>query len=164
MKEYVITLISVSIICGIVQTLAPESTGDGLRKYVKLASTLCLLCIIIAPVSSLMREVSENGSALGEGWFDGEEMAEKYEEVYKESIVKYSAAELEDICENEVVKRFGIDRNIFDISVFAVSENEYLNVDRVILSLYKTTDQNDPRDIAEYLSSLLECECEIIYA
>ena len=163
MKEYVITLVSVSIICGIIQTLAPESAGDALRKYVKLASSLCLLCMILAPVSSFVVEVRENGLDIGEKWFDSEKAEEKYEEVYKESIGQYTAAELEEICEKEAAERFGIERSIFDISVLVVSENENLGVDRAVLSLHKTTDKNDPRDIAEFISSMLSCECEIIY-
>lgn len=163
MREYVITLIAVSIICGIVQTLAPEGNGDGLRKYVKLASTLCLLCIIIAPVSVFIRELNDNGIALGEGWLEVEELDGRYEEVYKESIEGYTAAELEEICETEVSRRFEISGDIFDISVVIISENEMLKVERATLFLHKTTDKNDPRDIAEYISYMLECECEIIY-
>ncbi len=163
MKEYVITLISVSIICGIVQTLAPESAGDGLRKYVKLASSLCLLCMILTPVLTFVREVRGNGVDIGEKWFDGEDIEERYEEVYHESIGQYTAAELEEICEAEVSEEFGIERKIFDITVLVVSGNENLDVDGAVLSLHKTTDKNDPRDIAEYISSMLRCECEIIY-
>ena len=163
MKEYIFILIGVSIICGIVQTLAPDSSGDGIKKHVKLVSSLCILCLILAPISTIISGLSENGLKLGEWWGEGEVSEERYAEVYKESMEQYTAEELGEKCKNMVADRFEIDRDIFDVNVFVVCENERLTVDRAVLSLHKTTDQNDPRLILEYISSLLECECEIIY-
>ena len=163
MREYLLTLISVSVICGVVQTLAPDSVGDKLKKHVKLLSSLCVLCIILAPISALLRELQENGIELGEWVLEIETVGEKYEDVYLESIGKYTVAELEEMSEIKVAERFGMDRKIFDVNVVVIAENDSLVVDRAVLSLHKTIDKNDPRDISEYISALLKCECGIIY-
>ena len=51
MKEYLITLMTVAIICGIISTLSPK---EDIGKYVSLICGICALGVMVAPVSEFL--------------------------------------------------------------------------------------------------------------
>lgn len=163
MKNYIITLIVVSAFSGIVHILAPESSGDQLRKQIKLVTSLCVLCIAIVPLTGLLRELDGANFDFLSKYTDREELEGRYEDIFKDNLGAYTAQSVANGSEKLLGERFGLDGG--DISVrVSVSELEgELFVDRVIVVLHRGALMTDPREIADYIENLLDCECEIIY-
>ena len=66
MREYLMSLIMAALIVGLIGALVPEGEGGGLRKYVTFAGCLCVLLLLISPITRVLGFVSE----LSDGDFD----------------------------------------------------------------------------------------------
>ena len=58
MREYVIVLIGSVLVCSLAVMLSPEGE-KGMAQYVKLAAGLCVLCVLISPLTSFVSSISE---------------------------------------------------------------------------------------------------------
>lgn len=56
MKEYLMGLFALSVCCAVVEMLSPSGEGGGIARHIKLMSALCLLCVMLAPLTTLLRE------------------------------------------------------------------------------------------------------------
>ena len=162
MRDYIITLLGVSIICGIIQILAPEGNGDGIKKHVKLISVLCVLCVAISPLGGVIEIFSSLDINISGELFGKQDLTE-YNDIYLNTLEIYNAESVSDTCEGLVCERFGIERKSFDISVSLTVCEESFSVNKAVLLIHSKGLMEDPEKIAEYLSSMLECKCEIIY-
>ncbi|MBO5845829.1 MAG: hypothetical protein J6Q77_04205 [Clostridia bacterium] len=163
MSKYIITLISLSVFSGVIHMLVPESSGDRLRGQIKLVTALCVLCIAIAPLAGLLKDIGGSDFDFFSKYTDKEDLEMQYEDIFKDSVGRYTAQDVARRSEELVCEKFGLDEE--DLSIRAsVSELEgRLSVDSATVMLYSGAIMTDPREIAEYLESLLECECEIVY-
>ena len=143
--------------------LVPESSGDRLRGQIKLVTALCVLCIAIAPLAGLLKDIGGSDFDFFSKYTDKEDLEMQYEDIFKDSVGRYTAQDVARRSEELVCEKFGLDEE--DLSIRAsVSELEgRLSVDSATVMLYSGAIMTDPREIAEYLESLLECECEIVY-
>ncbi|MBE6531076.1 MAG: hypothetical protein E7679_03150 [Ruminococcaceae bacterium] len=158
-----ITLISVSIVCGIVHILAPAGTGEGIRKHVKLISSLCVLCIMIAPISGFIRSLeSSEFNILGE-YKESGSLENRYDKIYNDMISAYSAEQIAERCEEILRERFSLEEGDIQVMIyFSSSDNEPV-ISKAAVILYTGAITKDPREISACVTELLECECEIIY-
>ena len=163
MESYIITLIGVSILSGFIEILAPESAGEQIKKHVKLVSSLCVLCIALAPLVSFIKEIGETDV---EGFWEYSERAEleeKYDEIFNESLGSYTADSIARGSETMLAEQFGISVEDIDIIVSVSDVEGVLSVDGAKAVLYGNAVTHNPREISGYIESLLGCKCEIIY-
>jgi hypothetical protein len=156
MKEYVISIIVVSIIGSVVSVIAPEGEGGGLSRHVRLAVGVCIILVCFAPTVRAVEWLGEFdiGSVLPD---DGEN-AEQYESIFDRA---YSEAEIDNLCEgikSVVAQKFGLDPLSFKVSVRLNGDEGEKSLSRVTLTLYGSAIWADTGAIEEYLSSLLGCE------
>ena len=163
MKNYIITLIAVSVFSGIVHILAPEASGDRLRKQIKLVTSLCILCIAIAPLAGLLRELEGANFDFLSKYTDREELGERYEDIFKDSLRAHTAQSVAEGSEKLLGERFGLDGEDISVRVSVSELDDKFFVDSATVILYRTAIMTDPREISEYIETLLECECEIVY-
>lgn len=156
MKEYIISIIIVSVIGSVVSVLAPEGEGGGLSRHVRLAAGVCLILVCFAPTLKAIEWLREFDI---EAVFpDDEEDQIDYESIFDKA---YSDAEIDNLCEGikaVVTQKFGLDPLSFKVSVKLSGEGSEKSLSRVTLTLYGSSIWADTGEIERYLSQLLGCE------
>ncbi len=161
MKNYIVTLIGVALICGIVGALSPEGKGGSLKKHVNLVMSLCVLCILISPLGSVISSLGDI-EIFGDGGFD-DNIDSEYEEIYKNNLGKYTSESIAEESEKMLCDNFSLDEEDIEIRVTVEIFEESFNVTRAELIIYPSAIAKDPRKMKEFLENLINCECEIIY-
>lgn len=163
MKDYIVTLIAVSLFCGMIELLAPSGSENGLKNHIRLISSLCVLAISLVPIGELISEISNGEIASIIEWDEREELEGKYEEMFRDRLAFCTAEGISKECEQMISEKFEVDEDDINVSVKLSGDGGAVAVDMVTVTLFSGAVFKDPHSISEYLSSLLECECEIIY-
>ena len=156
MKQYVISMIIVSLVGSIVSVLAPDGEGGGLSRHVRLAAGVCIILVCFAPTVQAIEWLRDLDidSVLP----NVDESADEYESIFDST---YSEAEIDNLCEGikkVVSERWGLDPLSFKVSVKLDGEGESRRLSRVTLTLYGSAIWADTGEIEAYLGSLLGCE------
>ena len=158
MGQYWSTFVAVALLSGIVGMVAPE--GD-VKKYVRLAGALCLLCAITQPLLGWMRE----GEGLPDDWWaeieDGEEV--DYVEIYNQSLMVGGEKNAEMIIKNGILSHFGISDTSLDVEVDFTMEEETVLLREVRLTVREEAILTDPRDLTDYINARYSCPCTVVY-
>ncbi len=157
MEKYIITLISVALLSGIVGMLSPE--GD-VKKYVRLAGSLCLLCALAMPVYSF---VSEGGVDL-EGLlsFSGE-VDTGYEDIYKEALADGAEENAEAALKAGLREKFKLSDDSLDVELTVEYDGEKYCISAARVLLHNSAVFADPREISAYVNENCGCACAVEY-
>ena len=158
-NEYLLTLIGASILVSTVAMLAPR----GGKRYVRLCSCLCLLCVILAPLPNIAKSLEDGSlsSLVGDG--EADDMESFYEEIYNNTVNSANGEMIADALENMMTKDLSLPEGGFSVTVDTMTENGEVTVKKVTVRLGIEAIGKDPREIVGYLEKMLGCECEIIY-
>ena len=163
MREYIVVLIGSVLICSFAVMLTPESE-KGISKYVKLAAGLCMLCILISPLSSFSSALTEI-IELNDFFQGSENELTELERIYNESLLDAGEEEIAKGLKSMLCSKFGFKSDKIDVYIeLCESENGYLP-ECVTVVLWQSSETlfADPHKIIEYVNGLLDCRCEIIY-
>jgi len=160
MKEYFLILIGVCLISGFASMLAPEG---GLSPSLNFVTALCVMSVIISPISSIVGELSSGELDFFERFGERYEDVDVFEEIYNENITKESILTAERTLASMACRELSIDEEDIDISIETKNEDGELRVSYVKVYISGGAIFKDPRAISEYISGLVLCECEIIY-
>jgi hypothetical protein len=158
MREYMMTLMTVSVICGVIGVLSPK---EDMGKYLSLVCGICALGIIVAPITELIKKADELPDMLG--YESGSYDEEFYEKTFEDSIVEGSINQAESILENNLSGELDIDRESFDITLSVERVQSVLRVKRATVTIYPKGLTIDARSVIEYIEKNLGCSCMIIY-
>ena len=150
-----------AILSGIIRILAPE--GET-KKYINLLAGLCAVCVVIAPFGSVIKALTAKDGGFFDGVLDKASGQSDYESVYFENIKKHGAESLEEGLEKLISEKFGIKRENFSVSALMTYSGNLLEVERVAVYLKPAAVFADPHAIKDYINSLFDCPCDIIYA
>lgn len=157
MREYLMTLIGVSLFCGVVGMLSPEG---NIKKYVRLLSALCVLSAIVGPLLSLG---SEGVLSLEELVGEVEETEVDYEEIYNQALIMGGERQAADAIWSDLVQTFSIPGEALEVSVKFLAETEENTVMDVTLVLRDEAIFADPHRMIQYLEEQTACRCTVIY-
>lgn len=163
MSGYITTLIGTVIICTLAAMLTPEE--NGMLGYVKLAAGLCVLCVAIAPVTSFVEAVQEFPSA-GEFFEDGIVSENNFEQIYEESLLGASQESMSEGLREMICREFKLSSDEIEVFVkLKETESGSCTIESatVMLAGGKAI-LTDPHKVIDYVTELLDCRCEIIYA
>lgn len=157
MEGYLMTLISVSLLSGIVGMISPE--GDT-KKYVRLVSLLCLLCAMVGPALSLFgdSELSLDG-LLGES----KEETVNYDEIYNNTLIYGGERQAEETIHSSIVKEFDLPADSLEIRVRTESKNDTEPLVEVTVILRNQAIFADPKKIVAQIESMMDCRCTVFY-
>ena len=140
--------------------LVPED-GKGVSGYTRLAVSLCVLSVTISPIASFisrLRSIELDDFSLG-----NLQSKASYEEIYEDMLCVANESFISEKTEDLICRDFNIERG--QVRVFAElysNDDEYkLRCVKVMLS--GAAIAKNPHEIKEYVTSLLSCECEIVY-
>lgn len=158
MKEYLMTLTGVSILCGVIEMLSAEG---NLKKYVRLLCALCMLCAVASPLFQILSDGDFDPRSL---WEDlGEREEEDYYEIYNQSLLKNETKYAENILKNMVLKEFSLSESSLELRLKIVSKNETYEAETVYVILRDEAVLVNPKKMTDFLNEQAKCECVLIY-
>ena len=144
----------------VIGMIAPQKS----KKYTRLICALCLLCVILRPLPSILDadlfsalefEDIESG--------DGDSSKEFYAEIYNNTIRNASEEKIANALEDMMIKDLGLPLGEFDVSVKIDDSSGNIVVKQTTVMLRSGAVARDPHAIVSYLEEMLGCSCEIIY-
>ena len=160
MKEYIAMLLCVGGLGGVFEMLC-QSNGD-MKRYVRLLCSLCVLCVIAAPIGSVLENI-RNGEILGMQKDDLILSEEEYEETFYEYLLYCNSAAVSEYLEEELRKTFDLDSDDLEIYTELFGNGEENAISRLTVYINDPALDVDPRKLKNTLYSLTKIECEIIY-
>ena len=156
MKQYIFSIILVSVIAAVVSIIAPEGEGGGISRHVSLAVGVSLILVCFAPAVQAVEWLKELDieSVLP----DEEADSSEYESIFNST---YTDAEIDNLCEgikSLISQRYGLDPLCFSVSVRLSGSGQQKELERVTITLYGSAIWADTGEIERYLGSLLGCE------
>ena len=158
MKEYIAMLLCVCGVCGFAEMLTPGT--EVTRKHVKLLCSLCVLCVVAAPLGSFIAQMKNGGFDFD---FKYEEKKEEYSEVFYEHLDSHNASVIAESLEGMVCEHFDIEPSDIDVRVYLSTISESSSIESVSVIIYPAAISKDPHLISEYIVNVGGAECEIIY-
>ncbi len=163
MKEYILSVICVSIIGSVVSMLTPEGEGGGLGRHTKLIFGLCLIIVSLYPIKNVILYLDELDikTQVGESSPDNEEL----ESIFDSS---YNASEAENLKSgiiNILCRRFEMDMSecrvdltFRDVPASGTEIGTKRELERIFITLYGSAIWKDTGEIEDYFTSIFKCE------
>lgn len=158
MREYLTSLLSVSLLGGLLTMLSPE--GD-LKKYVRLLCSLCLLCAMVSPLFSAFAEGELSLDHLWEQMEPSESL--DYDEIYHQSLQSGNRENAKNIVKRRVLSEFELSDDALDVEVFFDIKNEQYSLEEIRVILHPKAIFVDPQTLSEWINETYSCPCVVIY-
>lgn len=160
MKNYILTIITISIISGIVSSLL-SSSKNGLKKHINLITGLILVLIVVTPITT----IAKNSAIL----------TEKIESIVGSLNIENSVNEsnkiiisqgTDNICEgieNAIATRFNLSNDYITVALTVNDENiEAIMLEGITVTLTGKATWTDSDAIKEYTEDLVGCSVRVI--
>ena len=163
MKEYLMGLFVLGICCAVVEMLSPDGEGGGIARHIRLLSVLCLLCVLLAPVLTLLQSgesLPEYFRSLLDGWSEGAELGE--EELahrFQEETERLDIALAEQTVGEMLAEHFSLDAT--DCRVRLTVDESY-RITQVRVALRGRAIWSNSHEIEAYIEQTFGCE-SVIY-
>ena len=154
MAEYLITLVTVSIVCGIVSILSPK--GDT-GKYVSFICGICILGIMVDPIADVIKNFDGLSDSIDKSFV--EDSKEYYENIFKDNLKKVSVEQAERLTEEKLSDDLKIKRDTFDVQLIF----EDGSVRKAVVTIFPSGISIDTGEVIGYIEAILKCPCVIIY-
>ncbi len=154
MKAYLLSIMAASLAIAVVNMLTPS----GQVKYVKLLTSLVLVCVLIAPLKGAVETVIAWGSGdltlPGVEADDEETLQKELENATTEASKSYVAQRLTEALQTEFSMDAGTVRTHIEWSA-----GDTVRPQRVTVLLSGASIWKNPHEIQAYVEELLGCEC-----
>ncbi len=157
MREYLMSVIGAALLVGVIGMMVPTSAGEGLKRYVGLLGSLCVLCILIAPAAEVLEALSGLSRGRLPEWL--EKSGEEYSQKYSDFLLSVGKENIEEGIVALLGEQFGIPESEVSVTAEVRERDRELEVVRVTVVLTGRSVLRDPYAIEAYISSLLGCEC-----
>ena len=164
MNGYIYSIVCISAAVGIACVIAPEGTRGGIKKHLKLACSLCLLCVLIGPVAGFInnvRDILSNGKDTIMNGLDQEELRDSYESIYDKYLESDYGENVGQAVKSSLSERFGIPEDECRVNVeFADKNGDGVKEPSKITVIFSGRSMfRDPKEIKSFVSELFGCEC-----
>lgn len=159
MREYLMSVIGAALIAGVISVIVPTGNGEGLKKYVTLIGSLCVLCVLLSPLTSVLEFMSDLSDGDIAEWFN--ESEKEYSGKYYEFLMSVGKDNVEDGISVLLFDTFGIPENESSVIAVVSERDGELIIVSVSITLTGKSVLKDPYAIEKYISTLLGCECNV---
>ena len=158
MKAYLLSLLVTSLVLAMVGILAPAGGRQGISKHLRLIAALIWICILIAPLSNAIASLENWWS--GDPIFDTEkDTDENYQAILDQALEDSSAAYFCDMLTQTLENRFSLDPGNLRCHVLWESGKDTLRPKKVTLLLSGSAVWQSPREMEQFVTELIGCEC-----
>ncbi len=163
MNGYIYSIVCVAAAGGIVCIVTPDK---GIKKHIKFVCALCLISVLIAPISGFISGIKDFFEGEGEEIFGsiGEEgeLRDKYESIYNKYFEGGYGENIGQAVKDSLYEKFGIENDKCRINV-VLSDNDGDGVkepSKITVILNGDAIFKDPTPIKRFISELFKCECK----
>lgn len=153
-KEYVFSIMIVSISCAALNILTPE--GSGTSKYVHFIAALVVSTVLLSPIQSLvgvLPDIFDKGYSIPA-------YAEKNSEyLYTDTIISETIENIKNTLASQLYNRFGYEACDLIIEC-DTSDSKNVAINEVTV-IYEKDNRFLFSDTENYIKELLGCECEV---
>ena len=158
MKMYINTILTVSLVGGIINTLAPSKSG--LKKYVNyITSIVCVLCLI-SPLTTLLSNTSSLKESIN-NFVDKIFVVENIDSA-NSLIVNSSKEKIEEGIKEAIIQKYGFNENevIVDL-ILDTNKIDAIKIECVNVTLTGKASWSDTKTVKDYLNNLIGTEIEV---
>lgn len=157
MNGYIITLLVISFVGGIINSILPDG---GLKKYVKYIISLVCVISLVSPLTSIVL----NAASIKDGVtsFIDEIIIKDKIEISNSLILDTSAEKINEGIKETIIEKYGFDeKEVFVNVVFNHKNNASITIDKIEVSLTGKSSWSDCERIKEYLKDLTGCNISV---
>lgn len=160
MKAYLISLFCAAIVASLVGILSPSGESGGIGRHLGLVIALFMLCTLISPLTSVIRELYDLAGGTVTLPDYGENAGEQYEEQLGNALQNASTEYFAEMLTQTLEREFSIPTGEVRSAVrWSQGEDGSLSPDRVTVVLSGSAIWKDPSAIEHFVTKLLGCEC-----
>ena len=157
MKEYMLSLIGVSVLLGVLFMVAPSKH----KKHLRLLGGLCLLAVFTSSFSSFLNR--DDLLLFGSQEPIGEDAKIVYEEIYHQTLSDANVERLELALESMMARDISMKREEFSVSIHWEWSQDRILLKNATVYLSGSAVLCDPKTMIGYVEERLNCPCEIVY-
>ena len=159
MGEYVLGIIGAAAVIGIMENIVPQNGKT--KSYMRLITALCLLCLVVKPLGSMLDSLPALVADATEQIAEGSEAArDEYEKILEGEITDTVREQLSAAIESELETEFKVQN--CEVGVALVRVDGELRIQRAVITLMGRDIFKDPYAIEEHFGELLGCECVVV--
>ena len=160
MRAYIYSVVCMAAVGGIVLIVSPDGMRSGIKKHIRLICSLCMLCVMISPVTNLLESIRDIGHRVDEPDDDGY-LQGIYESIYDASSEGYFGDGVGNAVKDQLFERFGISPRECRTLVEFCDENGdgFREPKKITVILSGSSVFRDPRQIEGYISGKFGCQC-----
>ncbi len=162
MTQYLMGLFVLGLCCAAVELLAPAGEGGGIARHIKLMSALCLLCVLISPVTTLLRDgesIKDRLENWVSQWTDGQEMTEDFADRWQTESERLDAAYAGELIAQMLESEFEIAAS--DVRVELVLAQSGETIDEIRVALTGRAIWVDTHKMEAYIHDTFGCDATI---
>ena len=157
MKDYLLSLLVVSMILSVVGILAPKGTGGGLAGHIRLVAALVWICVLIAPLPTVIAELRDVWS---NGFIEIQTQdAPDYQIQTDQILDEASKAYFCDMLTQALEDRFSLMPGSLRCHVVWNETSDGIRPGKVTLLLSGDAVWQSPKQLEEFVTELIGCEC-----
>ena len=162
MKDYLVSIIWVSVIVGLAEIISPHISGT--QKYIKMIGALCVLCVVAAPLLNIGNLSEDFSEDLKNNLLEDQnaDSYERYQELLNNYLNGYSANALKEEIQSLLKDNFDIPTEESEIKLFTEKKEEAISLQKVQIILSGKSIFKNPYNIENYIGNLLNCTCEVL--
>ena len=137
MTQYLMGLFVLGLCCAAVELLAPAGEGGTIGRHIKLMSALCLLCTLIAPVTTLLRDSAGIQDQLQDWvsqWADEQQTTQDFENRWQTESEQLDVAYAEQLIAEMLRDNFAIAASDLGVEIILTPSRDAIDELRVALT------------------------------
>ena len=156
MKNYLLSIVFASIFGGVCEELLHGS----LKRYVRWVTGICVLAVIVLPLTDLIRGLSEWAASAPLDAILGEVEGDvDYAEIMQEQLQDFGVRESARVLSAAIAERFSIDSSALQVTL-AMENGQY----RAVVCLSGKAIWQNPYLIEIYVNETFALPCDVIIA
>lgn len=160
MKEYVLSMVVVCIICIIVKEISPDS--NTIKGHINLVCGLCIICVLAYPVCSLVQSISNFDFSSVVTPDRENDKNDEYESIFNNYLCNMQIESIKSEIQQRVANTCNLRNEDVVIYLYTENENGKLCIKRVTVCLFGHAIWADSNKIKETVKSL--CDCDVVVA
>ncbi len=158
MKTYLITILTVSVVGGIINSLIDSSSK--IKKYINyLISLICVVCLV-APIGNVIGNISSIKAEINE-YFEKVFVSEKID-ASNDLIINTSKEKICDGIKNSVLEKYNFDeKEVFVDLTIDRTDIGSLKIEKINVVLTGKASWSDVKEVEEYLKNTIGSDIEV---